>query len=463
MTKEERLARIKKPAQKAHSNYNGFSINNWIRPGAEENDLIKEIDSRGGALWMEPDGTIRFRRSPDEQPLKLPMERAKITIANFTDRSKVTMFNAGKDAVPDLVANEIRMATDRFSPHVTAEFYEENGMIYRTAWRPTPYLLLQPGEYREPKNILMLLRHLVNGNEERYRWMVNWLAGFFQTLKRSQVALVLRGPQGAGKGILVNEIVAPLLGKPFVIVVDEERLKTSFKSWIDGRLFYNLNEVAHDPKGRKNLSGFLKMLVTDESIHTEEKFERAKETIIYGNLLVTSNATAPLEVEPSDRRYTIYQTGPAIKRKGWKPLELIEGIRGELHDFAVMLKSWPVDWDLYNTAQETPEKSAIVNATNDRFSVFLAAVKSRDISYFASMLDDGELADLEEIFTRGDISPKELTHLFNQIGDDEEDIGSRTLMKKLRNIDPIMFELGPNRTPVRGRKVMGERYYRLGD
>ena len=69
------------------------------------------------------------------------------------------------------------------------------------------FRFLQAGEHQEPKAILALIKHLVNDDEEYYQYFVNWLAFFYQGLKKSQVSIVLRGNQGAGKGIFYNEVI----------------------------------------------------------------------------------------------------------------------------------------------------------------------------------------------------------------------------------------------------------------
>ena len=58
--------------------------------------------------------------------------------------------------------------------------------------------------------IFDFIYHLVNHNRKAAYWVINWLAYFFQGLKKAEVAHVLVGIEGAGKGILFNEIIKPL-------------------------------------------------------------------------------------------------------------------------------------------------------------------------------------------------------------------------------------------------------------
>ena len=109
------------------------------------------------------------------------------------------------------------MVKNEFNPFVLKEFYSPcgNSFFYRNLFKPTKYLMLNSKEHKEPKAIFALIRHLVNYDDERFDYVVNWLAYFFQALKKSQVALVLRGDQGAGKGIFVDLVLSPLFGEDY--------------------------------------------------------------------------------------------------------------------------------------------------------------------------------------------------------------------------------------------------------
>jgi len=439
--------------------FSEFEKNNWIKPSAAKNRTLKAIHSKGGAVWISPSGELYFRRRPGEDAEKVVNQKAITVLANFLDKPAILLFRgtgSGENYIePDIAANDVLMIGERFTPFTLSEFYEDDGAIYRTAFEPSRFLKMQAGVYREPVTITKLLRHLSNYNDEYFKWFINWLAGFFQTLRKSQVSLVLRGSQGAGKGILMDHIISPLLGKEYVVIVDDGRLETNFKgSWITNSLFYNLNEVSHDDrKDRNQKKNFIKMLVTDSSVQTEEKNERSRTSVIFGNVLITSNEALPIAVETSDRRFTIFQTSGSLKKDGWNTGSTIKSIKEELADFAVMLKSYQVDWELYDTAMDTPEKQAIVSLTNDRYVLFLNAIKKRDEKFFEMQIDNLlTMNEIRDIFDKGFISSKQITEIFNECFD--EDKRSRTIMKMMRAYDAIMFSKP-------SKRIMGDRFYKI--
>ncbi len=65
----------------------------------------------------------------------------------------------------------------------------------------------------------------------------------FSRFKKSQVALVLLGEQGAGKGIFFNEVIKPLFGEDFVKTINDKSLNTNYKgSLVENTLFFKISD-----------------------------------------------------------------------------------------------------------------------------------------------------------------------------------------------------------------------------
>jgi hypothetical protein len=211
-------------------------------------------------------------------------------------------------------------------------------------------------------------------------------------------------------------------------------------------------------RGRKSVKNFIKMLVVDRSIQTEKKYENAGKTEIFGNVLITSNENYPIEVEPSDRRFTVFGTGCPLKElAGFNITELIEDIYNELENFAWYLKSYPCDESLYHTPLDTPEKQALIDGTTDRFTLFVRALMHKDLEYF-SILDEDKVSlysTLEADFKKERICQSDLKLIYDALFDDN--IPSKTLLGKLRAIEPLVF-------PSDRKKLIksnGKYYYSL--
>lgn len=437
-----------------------FKVNNWIRQTENDNQILKDLYDKGSSIWLSPDGTFRFRRTKNGEIKKLEPTKMKTVLCNILDRENLNIFTAREGATVDIKRNELLMSEDLFSLFQRSEFYKKNGIWYRTSFRPSRYLRMAvtSKQYPEPKSILWLMKHLCNGNEEYFKWFLNWVACFFQTLKKSQVSLLLKGPQGTGKGIFFEKVISKLFGEKFCIIIDDDRLSSNFKNWISDKIFYNLNEISHDMRGRKSVKNFIKVLVTDSTIQTEKKYENASKTEIHGNVLITSNENYPIEIEPSDRRYTVFSTGVPIKNIADINIsELIKNLNNELESFAVYLKSYPCDVDLYHTALDTPEKQALVDGTTDRFSLFARAILRKNLDYFSELEEENVSLYRRMLndFERNRICQSDIKPIFDGLYDDN--ISSKTLLSKLRAIEPLFF-------PAERKKLTksnGKYYYSL--
>lgn len=219
----------------------------------------------------------------------------------------------------------------------------------------------------EKTAIFFLILNLVNNDQYRTYWIINWLAYFFQGLKKSQVALVLIGIQGSGKGIFFNEIIKPLFGETFTKTINDKSLNTKYKgALVEYTLFTNLDEISTNRSLNDSDKNFIKALVTNESITAEKKFENlGKETPLYSQILITSNEAYALEIEENDRRFTVFGTGDSLQNTNFQGLGSYEAlsieIKAELELFVCYLKAYSVDVKLANTALNTPEKDEMIH------------------------------------------------------------------------------------------------------
>lgn len=420
-------------------NDRNFEHNNWMKLEAIDNIILQKIYKKGGALWLDKSGDLCFRRHYDLEVQILEKGKAKMLLASFLNMKSIQLFSIPKDGSADIITpDELHIVSERFTPFVNQEFYPLDNMIYRTAWKPTFYMLITSSS-TQPKTILTLIDRLCNRNEDHRTWVINWLAGFFQSLKRSQVALVLKGAQGSGKGIFFNQVIAPLFGETYCVTADDGRLNSTFKNWIAGKLFYNLNEISHDKRTRTLVKNFIKQLVTDDTVQTELKYKDAQAIEIFGMVLITSNELAPLEIEPNDRRFTVIQTAGSMREDGIDPEEFIKAIKSELEIFAAYLKGYKVDWNLYHKALDTDAKRAVVHATTDKVTLLADAFRRKDLSFFETFREKRfDLYQIiEKAFEMGRIRRTKMKDIYDAFYDD--DIKKSFLYTRLSACDAVIF------------------------
>lgn len=438
--------------KRKHS-FKKFVVNNWLRAVVEDGLSIDEIDNKflkamhkqGAAIWLNLEGSFVYRPNIEVDPIELASDdKAKRVFCSLLKMRNVSFkdYGSGEKTIPaDVHSKNLLPVVEEFTPFAPSEFYYDKGLWKRTSFRPTKYLQIErPTSIKFPQNIDKLIQHLCNYTFEYYEWFMNWLAGFFQSLRKSPVAVVIRGDQGSGKSLFFEHILTPLYGEAHCVVVDQARIESNFKNWIASVLFYNLNEVAVDMQGRKNAKNFLKQLITDPAVQTELKYTDASAVKIYGNVYITTNEALPVEIEPSDRRFTVFQSGCSLWKAGFNPPVLIEQIAAELEDFAKYLKTYKVDWKMYSTCLDTPEKKAIQGGTNSKLSLYVQAVLGKDISYFSDL---NEIATLDlykrikSAFEESKIAQDDLISGYRTLYD--VDHSSKKVMENIRMLEPVVF------------------------
>lgn len=357
----------------------------WIR---NKNHLVsKMIYEKGGAIFLTSDGKICYRLSSDEQYKSTKdfkgLERVLCNFLNIpVDLSDFIKSKSKKENLIDDLENEFKLRAEDlimvsgtiFEPHNKEEFIkQENGTFARNEFKLSTYLQMKGDEidsvnfkFEKSKTFYFLL-HLLNHDYQRVQWVINWLAYFFQGLKKSQVALVLIGIQGTGKNVFFNQIIRPLFGEAFTKTINDKSLNTKYKATIVEKvLFLNLDEISANTSLSDNQKNFIKALITNLSAALEEKFKNLEEeTLLHAQVLITSNEAYALEIEPNDRRFTVFSTGDTLLSTNFLGLgsfeALAEVLKSELEMLACYLKAYQVDVQMANTALNTPEKNELIH------------------------------------------------------------------------------------------------------
>ena len=414
------------------NNKNFFNHNNWLKNSDKLGLNILNI--RGISIYLDKKGYINYRLSRNEpyistkdykslENIFLNITGEGTDLSAFKDKNKSSNeYYLGEKL--KIIPEDLKLVTEEiFDPFSKEEFILQDNYTYKlNNFKPSVYMLLDYELKKELKFHLensaigKLILHLVNYDRQRLYWVINWLAYFFQGLKKSQVALVLLGEQGAGKGIFFNEVIKPLFGEDFVKTINDKSLNTNYKgSLVENTLFFNLDEISAK-NSSSSVKNFLKALVTNASITAEKKFKNLKKEIkIYGQIIVTSNELYALEIEPSDRRFTVFSTSGNLSHYsflGYGSYEaLLNAIKSELESFAIYLKNYYVDEKIANTALNTTEKDDLIRQyqiANDKpikltklqtnVIEFAEAIRCRNLNLFNTIVDENKLQLKQEIF-----------------------------------------------------------------
>jgi hypothetical protein len=254
---------------------------------------------------------------------------------------------------------------------------------------PTPYMLLnKTAESFHPRydfpHIYKLLMNLIPKYRERKRFL-NWLAGILQTREKQLTAWVLKGEQGAGKGIFLDRVLKEIFGRRQTVKVEDSDLQSDFNPWLKNTIIVAFNEVAHDNSTRNNIKSRIKAIITDPDVMINEKNIRNYSITNYVNCLFFSNEKVPLFIEQSDRRLNVVTTGPNLISFEWfkkGPAEFINSLKPEVPKFAQFLMNWKYDPIAAKTCIENDDKSAMVSVAMNKYEEFALHLKQQDLEWF---------------------------------------------------------------------------------
>lgn len=153
----------------------------------------------------------------------------------------------------------------------------------------------------------MFLKHIkntiCNGDPETYEYMLNWMAYAVQHPGRpGQVAVVLRGKQGTGKGTFAKHFGA-LWGRHYMQVTNSKHLMGNFNGHLADCVLLFADEAF--AAGDKKQESVLKALITEELMITERKGHDAQLGSNHLHLVVASNEGWVVPTGADDRRFLV--------------------------------------------------------------------------------------------------------------------------------------------------------------
>lgn len=148
-----------------------------------------------------------------------------------------------------------------------------------------------------------LLLAVCGGDERVFDWVVGWLAHAVQKVHETPTtAIVLSGPQGSGKNVLVK-LLFELFAPHTLMCTQSAQLVGNFNSYLMDKLFVFANEAFF--AGNKKEANVLKSLVTDETMIVEPKGVDAFQVKKHFRLIIASNEERVVDLELDDRRYCV--------------------------------------------------------------------------------------------------------------------------------------------------------------
>lgn len=171
-------------------------------------------------------------------------------------------------------------------------------------------------------NILTLLAHLCDMDDELQLWTLRWLAYPLRNPgAKMATALVLNGGEGSGKSLFVNFVVASLYGDAAAKLRPRD-LHSAFNGWIDGASL----AVVDGEFARSHIAR-MKAAITTDSFIVERKGQAMKIVRNRLNFIYVTSSPDFLPADIGSRRFVVIEVPPARQRAFYHAVlhEIAEG------------------------------------------------------------------------------------------------------------------------------------------
>ncbi len=141
-----------------------------------------------------------------------------------------------------------------------------------------------------------------DNKKELYEYILNWISHILQKpARKTEVMLVFKGKQGAGKSTIAENILPAMIGESKAFITGRVDKAFGKFSNLTGKLLVVLNEA----KGKEthDLAEIIKDSVTCKTAQLEKKSIDIVDVKDYCNYIFTTNGFNSVKVEEGDRRF----------------------------------------------------------------------------------------------------------------------------------------------------------------
>jgi hypothetical protein len=168
-----------------------------------------------------------------------------------------------------------------------------------------------PGRNHEPY-LAHLRDNVCSGNAAHYEYLIRWMARAVQRpAEPGQVAVVLRGGMGAGKGT-VAQAFGSLWGRHFLHISTAKHLVGQFNAHLRDCVFLYADEAFF--AGDKQHESTLRTLITEDTLSVESKGVDMEIGPNYVHLVMASNSSWVVPAGADERRFFVLDVSEARKQ-----------------------------------------------------------------------------------------------------------------------------------------------------
>lgn len=157
-----------------------------------------------------------------------------------------------------------------------------------------------------PKILDFLKRIISNDDNERFEYIMKWLATMLRYGKTG-ICLVLLGKKGTGKSTFI-QLASALIGKEYYSSLENiHDLNSQFNSQLYKSIIIGIEEVGEKAFKNRTTQNKLKAYITEPSVRVEKKGMDSFTARNNCNFIICSNFSNPVDITEDNRRFTVFE------------------------------------------------------------------------------------------------------------------------------------------------------------
>lgn len=154
-----------------------------------------------------------------------------------------------------------------------------------------------------------ILAVICRGNQDHFDFLIGWMARLVQyPAEQGEVAVVMKGIEGAGKGILAKALLH-IFGQHGLAISNSKHLTGNFNGHLRDTILLFADEAFF--AGDRAHTGVLKSLVTEPFLTIEAKYQNAVQMPNFVHLMMASNEEWVVPASLEARRFFVLEVSPA--------------------------------------------------------------------------------------------------------------------------------------------------------
>lgn len=440
-----------------------FKLNNWCdlnktvyeKTYRSTSNVLNKIQDKGCGIWLNPNGDICYRLFPDGDIIISSWKKIGFVFHNLCELDiEVKRCNYNENPPNEnnpkytiFIHKLVMIQKEVFNPTQKAEFFDIGKRYYKNTFKPTNFLLneIKCGHQLKYSVILCYIYHLANYNKKRFYYIINWLANIFNNLTKLNIALVLIGNKESGIDMLFKDIIKPLFGSQYCIEIEDADLQNKhYDKLFNNKLFYNFNEISHDVVDKK-IKNICQEIIENNILSIEQNHKSTFQEInIFAQTLITTSKPYIPIIDTDRLNFTVFNVNGSINKiemkDEYKNISLHQNIKDDLTNFSIFLRNFEIDNESANRPFKEDDSNMMLDYDKNIYEVFIESIRNKDKEYFKEIKSNSNLyKELLYDFDRDRVKRVNIFKYFSIIYPEESLGHTRTLLKKLREIDDKLF------------------------